>query len=682
MTKLKKLLFTFCLTMLFSISTFAQVGIGTITPNAKFDVPATNSAAPNNTDGVLIPRMSVFPAINPTVLQNGMLVFLTTTVGTKTPGFYYWDNSVPDWIAVGNNSTTGWNLTGNAGINPISQYIGTNNAVDFRVRTGGNERFNFTSNGRLRSFDDGLPAQPTYSWNSATGLTMGMYRIGSNILGFSTNSAERFRIDANGNVGIGNAANTSAILDANATDKGLLIPRVSLTAKNSALPVTSPATSLLVYNIATAGTVPNNVIPGFYYWNSTAWVEFSTNANANDWTLLGNAGTSATTNFIGTTDNVNVVFRRNNLRAGYIGDPIYNLSTFDSNNGNTSFGANSLLNPTINVGTQTGVRNTAIGSNIMPNLTTGRRNTGLGDSALLSNTSGSENSAIGAGALFSNTISSGQVAVGRNALTSFNGSAAADIGNTAVGFSALRQTVTGVSNTAIGYETLRNVTGSGNVGIGYHAGRLETGSNKLYIENSNADATNALVYGEFDTKILRTNGQLQIGNPTGTGYVFPTTRGTDGQILQTNATGVVTWANPNATKSVVRTLLAANQNLTTTGWQKVNFNLITFDTNTEFNNVNSRFIASKAGFYQINAALHTNDQTNLQFYSIGVRVNGNFYQQTSGNHINNGPVSRTINCIVSLNVGDYVEIFVENYQSGVFIDFFSGKTSFEIQEIR
>jgi hypothetical protein len=44
-----------------------------------------------------------------------------------------------------------------------------------------------------------------------------------------------------------------------------------LTATNSTTPVTSPASGLLVYNTATAGTSPNNVTPGFYYYDGTKW---------------------------------------------------------------------------------------------------------------------------------------------------------------------------------------------------------------------------------------------------------------------------------------------------------------------------------------------------------------------------------------------------------------------------
>ncbi len=66
------------------------------------------------------------------------------------------------------------------------------------------------------------------------------------------------------NVGIGTATpNASAKLEITDANRGVLIPRIALTATNAATPVTTPATSLLVYNTATAGTTPNNVTPGF-----------------------------------------------------------------------------------------------------------------------------------------------------------------------------------------------------------------------------------------------------------------------------------------------------------------------------------------------------------------------------------------------------------------------------------
>ena len=73
-------------------------------------------------------------------------------------------------------------------------------------------------------------------------------------------------------VGIGTAnPNASAQLEVNSTTKGFLPPRVSLTGTNVAGPISSPATGLMVYNTATAGTSPSNVTPGLYYYDGAKW---------------------------------------------------------------------------------------------------------------------------------------------------------------------------------------------------------------------------------------------------------------------------------------------------------------------------------------------------------------------------------------------------------------------------
>lgn len=89
------------------------------------------------------------------------------------------------------------------------------------------------------------------------------------------------------NVGIGTEnPNASALLDLNVNDAsfttklGLLIPRVALTSTTDEGTILTPSNSLLVYNTATAGIAPNNVVPGFYYWNAEVlpgkWVKLST----------------------------------------------------------------------------------------------------------------------------------------------------------------------------------------------------------------------------------------------------------------------------------------------------------------------------------------------------------------------------------------------------------------------
>ena len=92
-----KTLFTSIL-LLYGSSLFSQIGIGTTTPQATLDIRSSSLTAPTNTDGLLIPKINVFPAINPTAQQQSMLVYLTTTVGTNPPGFYYWNNPTSSWL--------------------------------------------------------------------------------------------------------------------------------------------------------------------------------------------------------------------------------------------------------------------------------------------------------------------------------------------------------------------------------------------------------------------------------------------------------------------------------------------------------------------------------------------------------------------------------------------------------
>ena len=98
----KIILFTlFCV----SFCCYAQVGINTTNPNAQLDIRSSNQVAPTATDGMLIPKVDTFPAVNPTNDQQGMLVFLTTAVGGNQPGFYYWNNPTVTWVPIKGNDT-------------------------------------------------------------------------------------------------------------------------------------------------------------------------------------------------------------------------------------------------------------------------------------------------------------------------------------------------------------------------------------------------------------------------------------------------------------------------------------------------------------------------------------------------------------------------------------------------
>lgn len=137
------------------------------------------------------------------------------------------------------------------------------------------------------------------------------------------------------NVGInidGTMPDSSAILDVQSEDKGILIPRVELVAANDTLPVTAPKVSLLVYNTVTSGAGVNEVTPGFYFWNGSIWERLTNGGDNLDWKLEGNSGTNPNNDFLGTSDNVDLTIRTNNLdrirvkNSGNIGAGLNNPS--------------------------------------------------------------------------------------------------------------------------------------------------------------------------------------------------------------------------------------------------------------------------------------------------------------------------------------------------------------------
>ncbi len=82
----------------------------------------------------------------------------------------------------------------------------------------------------------------------------------------------------------GSNPDASAILDVKATNKGMLVPRVSQTSA-----VSNPATGLLVYQ--TGGT------PGFYYYNGSIWVYIQNSATAVNGTAAGQVYVTGATPF-------------------------------------------------------------------------------------------------------------------------------------------------------------------------------------------------------------------------------------------------------------------------------------------------------------------------------------------------------------------------------------------------
>lgn len=108
-----------------------------------------------------------------------------------------------------------------------------------------------------------------------------------------------------GSLLIGTTVDTaSAIFNTTSSSKGALLPRMSSIQRTA---ISSPAKGLLVFD---------NDTSSLFQWNGTIWQDLynSSNSGNSAWGLIGNGGTNTTTHFIGTSNNVGLAFRTNNIK--------------------------------------------------------------------------------------------------------------------------------------------------------------------------------------------------------------------------------------------------------------------------------------------------------------------------------------------------------------------------------
>lgn len=318
----------------------------------------------------------------------------------------------------------------------------------------------------------------------------------------------------------GSLPNTAAILDIKSANKGILIPRVSLTNENDNTTIPSPAVSLLVFN--TNLSLPNG--RGFYFWDGSKWNKLSEGGNAPNnfsWNIGGNNANSA--NFIGTTNNIPLIFKSNNVLSGIIDPNAYN-SFFGYSAGSQNitglqnvflgaYAGNENLTGSKNVliGYEAGREGTIGDSNVFVGHGAGRnkkgeKNVAVGFNALSAGyESANYNIAIGyeAGKNAGNTYtlrSGGGVYIGTAA--GYNATGGIAIGdssckncqtpeafvNIAIGHLSLLNTTSGIKNTALGINTLlKNTTGGENTAIGFDALQKNTiGINNVAVGNDNS----------------------------------------------------------------------------------------------------------------------------------------------------------------------------------------------------
>lgn len=223
----------------------------------------------------------------------------------------------------------------------------------------------------------------------------------------------------------------------------------------------------------------------------------SASAPVNAWGLTGASGTTPASNYIGTSDNQDFVFKRNNIHSGHV------------TGSNTAVGYLSLPY------SSAASFNTAFGANALGSITNGEFNVAMGASTLASNATGSNNTAVGNFVLNSNTNGYSNVAVGSNAMntntTGYN--------NTVVGANAFDNSTAGNFNTVVGYNAFTDGTGGDNVMIGDNTGPNVTGIvlDDCTIVGSTSrltqNRTNVSLFGSYIANGQATaNNQVVLGN--------------------------------------------------------------------------------------------------------------------------------------------------------------------------
>ncbi len=282
----------------------------------------------------------------------------------------------------------------------------------------------------------------------------------------------------------------------------------------------------------------------------------STGGGANNYFLGVNSGASVTTGYS------NIGIGRDTLTANLIGYGNVAIGTSSLSSSNTShnvgIGDNAL-------GSATGSYNIGIGRFAGRNLTT-PGSVAMGYSALANASSGAGNVAIGGSALERITTGGQNTAIGTDAMeNSLTGAY-----NVAVGRLALQGALSNAAsyNVAVGHRAgvLIGANGDRNVLIGNNAGvSIVNGDRNIFIGDSidpGSDTTDLLNIGNAITGNLASgdiaiDNQLRLNDADDSNYVgfvspatvtsdivwtLPAADGTSGQVLQTNGSGVLSWA--------------------------------------------------------------------------------------------------------------------------------------------
>ncbi|WP_186991923.1 hypothetical protein [Constantimarinum furrinae] len=411
------------------------------------------------------------------------------------------------------------------------------------------------------------------------------------------------------------------------------------------------------------------------------------------------------------------------------------LNNVASSFGGTSLGSNNTASGT-NASTAFGYGNTASGNYATAfgygSLATADYATAFGDGADASGVNstafgdGTEASGLRSTAFGINAIASGDYATAFGSISEATGNYATAFGNrtdaTASYSTAFGSFSIASGDTATAFGT--SSTASGTTSTAFGSGSTASGANSTAFGTSTASGVYAIsfgrsvearsyselavgVYNNLSTPVNPNSFNasdkiFSIGNGTSAvarsnaltiykdgrinindAYTLPTTDGTASQVLTTNGAGVTFWTSPTeeTTTSIVRIILNSSQ-LLPNGATKIMFDTTVFDTNSDFDTTNNRFVAPRDGYYRVNCALGANNYPEPagSLYAT-IYKNGALYQRDNFS-VSANAQHKTIDGVVELNAGEYIEIVAIASPANYLVSSSNVYTFFEVQEIK
>nr|WP_321233197.1 tail fiber domain-containing protein [uncultured Psychroserpens sp.] len=373
-------------------------------------------------------------------------------------------------------------------------------------------------------------------------------------------------------VGIGTTSpDDSSILDVVATDKGLLIPRVSLDNVLTTMldGVNTAATGLLIYNTNVSVIGGNGA--GYYYFNGTIWEQLKTSSSISDHDFY-EEGTTTSPNSINDD-----IYTQGNVAIGKttadyaldieetVADIAINLS-INSTSSASEVSAQRITNSSLNSNSAFGTiyRLDGNGTNHKVGIRTDVINSINGNSTGLFNhvSNNSSGSKFGVSNLIGGSGNSLQVGF-HSRLNGINDGAKYGV------FTEIP--ILGDGNLTGSYVVMTGF-GNGNHygsdsylsvdGTGFHYGSRNrlygVGIGNKYGSYNYIDTTaGGNHYGVYSIALRNSGttfagyflGNVAVGTNSGNTYILPSSRGSINQVMQTDATGNVSWVDPSTLAS-------------------------------------------------------------------------------------------------------------------------------------